>query len=514
MSDTVQRGPRHGIMMASIMLGTILQALDSTIAAVALPHMQGSFSATQEQVAWVLTSYVVASAIMTPMAGFLIDRIGRRALYFTAIGGFTLSSVLCGMATSLEEMVLFRILQGAFGAPLIPLAQSTMLDAYPPEKAGQAMAMFGMGVMFGPIIGPTLGAWLTEFYDWRWVFLINVPLGILALIGVGMSVGEPERNTERPFDLTGFALLSLAVGCFQLMLDRGNSNSWFQSTEIVIECVVALTCLYMFVVHILTRDHPFIDPGIFRDRNFSGAMVLSFVVSANMLSTMALLPPFLQNLLGYPVLTTGIVLAPRGIGTMIGMALMGRIMGRVDTRLILLAGLMITAGAIWEMSTFDRNVRLDALIITGVVQGFGLGFLFVPMSAIAFSTLAARLRAEASGIYNVTRNVGSSIGVSVMSGMLAVYVRENRSWLVDSVNLLNPAFQDPSITRIADITTAHGLAMVEVMVQQEAVMLGYVHDFRLMALATLAAIPTLLLLRDARPPAAPAAPAAPRPAAS
>ncbi len=485
-------------MMASIMLGTILQALDSTIAAVALPQMQGTFSATQEQIAWVLTSYVVSSAIMTPMSGFLTDRIGRKALYLLAIGGFTLSSILCGVAGSLEEMVLFRIMQGAFGASLIPLAQATMLDAYPPEQAGRAMAMFGMGVMVGPIIGPTLGAWLTDTFDWRWVFLINVPLGLIAMIGVQISVSEPERNPDRPFDLGGFALLGLSVACLQLMLDRGNSLSWFESTEIIIEATLAVTCLYMFIVHILTRDHPFVNPVMFRDRNFNAAMVLSFLVSANMLATMALLPPFIQTLLGFPVLTTGWVLGPRGIGTMIGMFFVSRLLEMVDVRLVLLLGLSITSAALWEMSTFDHNVTLSALIWTGLFQGLGLGFLFVPMSAVAFATLEPRLRAEASGIYNVTRNVGSSIGVSILSGLLAVYMRENREALVPFINPMNALFSDSAIRDVMDIGTRHGLAMAEAMVQREALMLAYLDDFRAMALLTMLAAPALLLIRDIR----------------
>ncbi len=306
-------------MMPSLVLGTFICTLDSTIAAVALPHMQGTFSANQEQVAWVLTSYIVMSAIMTSMAGYLADRFGRRRLYLVSIAGFTFTSLLCGLAMNLEEMVIFRILQGAFGAAMIPLAQATVLDTYPPAKYGQAMAMFGTGVMFGPIIGPTLGAWLIDLDSWRWVFFINLPVGVLAYMGARATVPSTDQDSARPFDFSGFAYLALCIGAVQLMLDRGNALSWFESMEVVIEAFVAVASGYMFVVHIFTHRQPFITPAIFRDRNFASATIISFAVGFNMMATMALLPPMLQSLLGYPVMLTCWILAPRGV--MLGFSL-------------------------------------------------------------------------------------------------------------------------------------------------------------------------------------------------
>jgi DHA2 family multidrug resistance protein len=485
----------RAIIAATIMLATTLQALDSTIAAVALPDMQGSFSATQEQVAWVLTSYIVASAIMTPMAGFLGDRMGRKRLYFVTVSGFVIASMACGLATSIEQMVLFRFLQGCFGAPLVPLAQATMLDTYPPSKHGGAMAMFGMGVMLGPILGPSLGAYLTEYYNWRWVFFINVPLGAIALFGIQTAIKDPERERERPFDLMGFALLSISIGCLQLMLDRGNSQLWFQSTEIVIEGLVAVVCFYMFVVHILTRPRPFIEPAMFKDRNFSAGMIFMFVAGINMLATMALMPPFLQRLLGYPVLTTGYVLAPRGFGTMLSMFIVGRLVNRVDARLLLLAGLLISAYSMWQMSLFNTDVGLAALVTTGVIQGIGMGFLFTPVSVLAFSTLAPQYRTEGSGIFALSRNLGSSIGVSILTGMLARYIQINRAWLVENITPFSDAMQNPAVATYMNPHTLNGLSLLDATVVREAWMLCYADDFRAMAIVSLVAIPMLLILK-------------------
>jgi len=486
-------------MMASLMLATTLQTLDTTIAAVAIPHMQGSFSATQEQVAWVLTSYIVSSAIMTPMAGYLSDRLGRKRLYLLTVGGFMITSMMCGLAVSIEEMVVFRILQGAFGAPLIPLAQSTVLDSYPPEKYGSGMALFGMGVMLGPILGPTLGAWLTEFYDWRWVFFVNLPLGMLALAGIQYSIEDHAYQEKgRPFDFAGFAYLSLSIGALQLLFDRGNSLGWLQSTEIQIEVLVAVLCFYMFVVQMFTTARPFINPAIFKDRNFSASLVLSFVTGFNMMATMALLPPFLQKLLGYPVLATGWVLAPRGVGTMVSMAIVGRLVGRTDPRFLILTGIVVSAYSLWAMSLFDRNVSLAALMWTGMIQGLGMGMMFVPLSSVAFSTLDVRFRTDASGVFNLARNIGSSIGISILMGMLAVYVRANRERLVPHINPFNPLLDDYGITTYADPTSPRGLEILNKIVDQEAIMSGYVDDFRMMVWISLAALPLLLFLRPVR----------------
>lgn len=496
---TTRRRNHHALMMASIMVATVMYTLDSTIAAVALPHMQGTFSAAQDQIAWVLTSYIVASAIMTPMAGYLSDRMGRRRLFLLAVVGFILTSMACGLAMNLEEMVLFRVLQGMFGAPLIPLAQAAILDAYTPATYGRGMALFGVGVMLGPIVGPTLGGWLTEYLNWRWVFFINLPVGILALAGILASVEDhPEEDRARPFDLAGFAYLALGIGALQLMLDRGNTLSWFESVEIQLEALVAVLCLYLFVVQIATRDRPFIDPHIFRDRNFSFSLLLSFVIGFNLLATMAILPPLMQNLLGYPVLTAGWILAPRGIGTMVSMSLVGRLVEKIDPRYLITFGLACMALSLWQMAQFDRNVTTELLVTTGLLQGFGMGFTFVPMSTMAFSTLPPRYRPDASGFYSLARNIGSSVGISVLMGALAVYYRQNREALVPHITPFSLRLKDMGEFPIPDLDAPEGLAMLDGLVQQESLMLGYLDDFRLMMVITLLAVPLVFLLRPVR----------------
>ncbi|MGH6945482.1 MAG: DHA2 family efflux MFS transporter permease subunit, partial [Geminicoccaceae bacterium] len=476
----------------------IMQALDTTIANVALPHIQGAMSATQEQIAWVLTSYIVAAAIMTPTTGFLAARFGRKRLFVGAVTGFTLVSMLCGAATSLDELVVFRLLQGAFGAGLVPLSQAVLLDSFPKEKHGQAMAMWGLGVMVGPILGPTLGGYLTEFYSWRWVFYINLPFGILAVLGILAFVPDTRRDTTRRFDLYGFALLSLAIGALQLLLDRGETKDWFSSPEIVLETVLAGLCFYMFIVHMLTAKRPFLDPHMFKDRNFATGLLFIFIVGIVLLATLSLLPPFLQNLMDYPVLTTGFVMAPRGIGTMIAMFLVGRLIGRVDTRLLVLAGICLTALSLWEMAGFTTEVSIREIVRTGITQGLGLGFMFVPLSTITFVTLPAQYRTEATAMFSLMRNLGSSIGISVVMTLLAQNTQVNHAELVAGITPFNPMFKAPHLPPFWSLSDPAGLAAINAEVTRQAATIAYLDDFRLMAVLVLLAVPLLLLLRSPR----------------
>ncbi|MFE8072906.1 DHA2 family efflux MFS transporter permease subunit [Marinobacteraceae bacterium S3BR75-40.1] len=499
---TASRSARQqrGLVTVSIMLATIMQALDTTIANVALPHMQGNMSATSEQISWVLTSYIVAAAIMTPMTGFLAARMGRKRLFLAAVTGFTISSALCGLAASLEQIVLFRLLQGIFGAGLVPLSQAVLLDTYPREKHGSAMALWGVGVMIGPILGPTLGGYLTEVLNWRWVFFINVPFGLLSLAGIFAFVEETERQ-QRRFDLFGFALLSLAIGSLQLMLDRGQSLDWFASTEITLEMVIAGTALAMFLVHMLTARDPFLEPGLFRDRNLVIGLVFIFVVGIILLATLALLPPFLQHLMGFPVLTTGLVLAPRGIGSMFAMMMVGRLVNRVDIRLLIFVGLCLTATSLWEMAAFTTDVSTWTIARTGLIQGMGLGFIFVPLSTITFATLATRYRTEATAMFSLMRNIGSSIGISVMVTLVARNTQINHAVLGESMNPFRPAMQNLPPELSAHDTAS--LSLLNELLTGQAATIAYLNDFRLMAWIALAAIPMLLLLRS-RPAPAPA----------
>ncbi|MCP5349003.1 MAG: DHA2 family efflux MFS transporter permease subunit [Pseudomonadales bacterium] len=479
------------------MLATIMQVLDTTIANVALPHMQGSLSATQDQIVWVLTSYIVASAIMTLPTGWLEGRFGRKAVYLTAISGFTLTSLLCGMAGSLEQMVLFRVMQGCFGASLVPLAQATMLDANPPEKRGSAMALWGVGVMIGPILGPTLGGYLTENYNWRWVFLINLPLGIAALFGVMMFMPQTKRR-ERPFDRMGFFTLSLAIGCAQLMLDRGEHVDWFRSSEILLYLALAGSALWMYVIHTRAAAHPFLSPEIFRDRNLVTSLFFIFFTGIILLATMALLPPYLQNLMGYPVLDVGILMAPRGIGTMVAMMLVGRLVNLIDPRKLILTGLFFTISSLYLMTRFSIFVPARDLIVTGALQGFGLGFIFIPLNTIAFTTLAAEHRSEAASVFSLVRNLGSSIGISLVMAVLSRNLQANHSYLMENITPHRLSFGLQQLPQSLLDSAAGAFAMVDMEVSRQAASIAYLNDFKLMMWIVLASVPLVFLLKNPR----------------
>ncbi|HKJ95689.1 MAG TPA: DHA2 family efflux MFS transporter permease subunit [Gammaproteobacteria bacterium] len=483
-----------GLVTVSIMLATIMQALDTTIANVALPHMQGAMSATSEQISWVLTSYIVAAAIATPLTGYLAARIGRKRLFLLSVGGFTLASVACGLAQSLGQIVLFRLLQGVFGAGLVPLSQAVLLDTFPRERHGSAMAMWGVGVMVGPILGPTLGGYLTEVYDWRWVFFINLPVGLLALAGLGLFLRETPRQ-KRGFDLFGFALLSLAIGALQLMLDRGESVDWFSSGEIIMEAAVAGLAFYLFTAHMLTAKEPFLRPALFRDRNLVTGLIFIFVVGVILLATLALLPPFLQNLMGYPVVTTGLVLAPRGLGSMVAMFIVGRLVNRVDVRALIAVGLLLTATSLFGMAQFNLEIRPMAVVQTGIIQGLGLGFTFVPLSTITFSTLSHELRTEATALFSLMRNVGSSIGISIVVTLAAHYTQVNHAVLGERLTPFSGALAGLMGAAGGTVPGSAGLTWLNGELTRQAAAIAYLNDFRFMAWIALAALPLLLLFR-------------------
>jgi DHA2 family multidrug resistance protein len=486
----------RGMITLAIMLATVMQVLDTTIANVALPSMQGSLGAAQDTVTWVLTSYIVASAIMTPVTGWLSDRFGRKRLFLVSVAGFTLASMLCGMAGGLGQMVAFRVLQGIFGAALVPLSQSVLLDINPKERHGQAMAMWGAGIMVGPIVGPTLGGWLTDTMDWRWVFYINLPVGLLAFLGILAFMPETGARRRR-FDLFGFAMLSLAVGSLQMMLDRGEQLDWFASTEVVLEGTLALSAFWVFATHTATARDGFLDPRLLRDRNLLTGLAFIFVIGIILLATMALLPPMLQRLMGYPTVTTGLVLAPRGVGTMISMILVGRLVRKVDPRLLIMTGLLLTAWSLWRMTGFAIEMGQGPIVVTGIVQGLGLGLVFVPLSTLAFATLEPRLRTDAASLFSLVRNLGSSVGISVVSTLLAQNTQVNHAALAERVSEFNPLL-DQQALGLVGVDAARGFAALNAEITRQAAMIAYLDDFRLMMFVTLAAIPMLVLLRRPR----------------
>ena len=488
--------PNRGLITLCAMVATLMQALDSTIANVALPYMQGSLSATSDQITWVLTSYIVAAAIFTAPVGWLSARFGRKRLFLVCLVGFTTASMLCGVAQSLPQMVVFRLLQGVFGAALVPLSQATMLDIYPPEQRGSAMALWGVGVMVGPILGPTLGGYLTDLYDWRWVFYVNLPFGILATAGLALFLPSTETNKGMRFDFLGFGVLALGIGALQLMLDRGQDQDWFGSREIVVEAVLGGLGLYLFVVHLLTAERPFIQPRLFRDRNLSASLAVMFAVGMILLASSALLAPWLQTLPGSPVATAGLVMAPRGFGTMAAMMLSGRLAGRVDPRGLMALGIALLTWSLWQMTGWTPDVDRWTIIANIVVQGAGLGFVFIPLQVIAFATLPPELRTDGTSLLSLLRNVGSAVGVSASSALLARNIQVNHAELASGLTPFSPALHGAgAAAQLLAPGTAKGAALLDAMVNQQAAVIAYLDDFKAMMLVTAPAALLLLLMR-------------------
>ena len=496
-AERAPAGGNRAAITVCVILATLMQALDTTIANVALPYMQGSVSASQDQIDWVLTSYIVAAAIMTPPTGYLASRFGLKRLFLVSVAGFTIASMLCGMAQSLVEIVLFRVLQGLLGAALVPLSQAVLLNINSKERQGSAMALWGVAVMAGPVLGPVLGGWLTEAYSWRYVFYINLPIGILAFLGMIAFLPETGRNASEKLDWFGFGTLSLAIGALQVLLDRGEELDWFGSNEIVIEAIIAASAFYLFLAHTFTVDQPFVRPSLFRDRNFAAGNLFVAIVGLTYYASLALQPPYLQDLMNYPIVTAGLVLGPRGVGTMAAMLAVGRLIGRLDTRVLLGIGLGLTAWSFHAMTGWTPNVSEMTIIVVGVVQGIGLGFIFVPLSTATLSTLTPDLRAEGAGIYSLSRNIGSSVGISVVNALLTTNTQVNHADIAQHVTSTNRAFADPIIAQFWNPLTAAGRAALDAMITQQAQIIAYIDDYKLLMIATLAAIPLLIVFKRA-----------------
>jgi MFS transporter, DHA2 family, multidrug resistance protein len=480
-----------------VILATLMQALDTTIANVALPYMQGSVSASQDQIAWVLTSYIVAAAIMTPPTGYLAGRFGLKRLFLISVAGFTVASMLCGMSQSLVQIVLFRVLQGLFGAALVPLSQTTLLNINPPARQGSAMALWGVAVMAGPVLGPVLGGWLTEAYSWRYVFYINLPVGILAFAGITTFLPETARNVTAKLDWFGFGTLSLTIAAFQVMLDRGEQLDWFGSGEIVVEAIIGASAFYLFLVHTFTAPGPFVRPSLFRDRNFTAGIVFIAIIGLTYYASLALQPPYLQDLMNYPIVTAGVVLGPRGVGTMGAMLVVGKLIGKVDTRALLGVGLGLTAWSFYAMTGWTPDVSQMTIINVGVIQGIGLGFLFVPLSVVTLSTLPSELRAEGAGLYSLSRNIGSSVGISVVNSLLTTNTQVNHAEIARHVTAVNRIFSDPSIAQVWNPLTAAGRAALDAVITQQAQIIAYIDDYKLLMIATIAVLPLLVVFKKA-----------------
>ncbi|WP_374529262.1 MDR family MFS transporter [Novosphingobium sp.] len=483
------------MLTVGIMTASLLQVLDTTIANVAIPHMRSQLGATADEISWVLTSYIVAMAVAMPITGWLADRVGSRRLFIFSVAGFVISSMLCGMAQNITEMVIFRALQGATGAFISPLSQAAMIDTNKPSRQPQMMALWGMGIMIGPILGPILGGWLTENWNWRSVFYVNVPLGILSL--AIMLAELPTRPiVQRRFDLTGFTLVALALTSIQLLLDRGNHIDWYDSAEAWIYTLVGISCAWMAVIHLATAKDPLFNRHLFADPNFIVALVFMVVIGVVMFATMALLPPMLQQLFGFGVIDTGETLMPRGVGTLLTMQLSGFVIRRgFDPRILVASGFAIAGISLWEMANWSLDVDYAHVATSGFIQGIGMGLVFIPLNASAFATLSPALRTDGSSLLNLSRSIGSSIGISVVTALFARNLQISHSDLGSHINA--------SFTDLIDFTTIDrfqvvgeaALRVVDGLVNRQAAMIAYIDNFYLMMWLSFAAIPLVAMMR-------------------
>ncbi len=485
----------YPLMIVGVMAASLLQILDTTIANVALPHMQSSLGATVDTITWVLTSYIIASAVALPITGWLADRIGARRLFIGSVAGFILASMLCGLAQNLEEMVAFRALQGVAGAFIAPLSQSFMLDATRPSRHPQIMAIWGMGIMIGPILGPILGGWLTETANWRWVFFVNLPVGIAALaILIAYLPKRPQR--KRRFDITGFLLLAVALASFQLLLDRGAQEDWLASGEIWTYLVLTLSATWMVVIHFAKAPAPMFERKLFADRNFAIALSFMVVIGIVMFAVMALLPPMLQNLFGYGVIDTGIVLMPRGVGILVSMQLSGLMMRRgIDARPVVASGFLICAFSLWQMAHWSLEVDEAHVIISGLLQGLGMGLVFIPLQVSAFATLSPAMRTDGSSLLNLFRSLGASAGIAWMTVLLARNIQTSHADLGQHVTAATGSVVDFSTIDRFQALGDTAMTLIDAEVNRQAAMIAYVDDFWLMMWITLAAAPLAFLMR-------------------
>jgi DHA2 family multidrug resistance protein len=500
MSPTVVPAPsmvpglRRNMVTICAMTATIMQALDTTIANVALPYMQGSLSASQDQINWVLTSYIVAAAIMTAPVGWIANRFGRKTIFILCSGGFTIASVLCGLAQDINQMVLFRLLQGVFGAALVPLSQAVMLDSYTLQERAKAMSIWGMGVMMGPIMGPSLGAWLTETYSWHWVFFVNLPFGAITVLGLIIFMDETRRDINLRFDWFGFGALAVAIGSLQLALDRGEQLGWLESNEIIAEFVISAIGFYYFFAHSFTTTRPFIRFELFADRNFVTGCIFMAVMGLVLYSTMALASPYLQSVIGYPIITAGVLLASRGCGTFVAMMIVGRMMRYIEARTLIISGLGLTALSLFQMTGWTDQTAAPEIVTISVIQGFGFGLVFVPLSTVAFLTLPNHLRTDGTSMLTLMRNVASSIGISIVIAQLTEGSRRIHAILVDHVNPFNHAMQMPDVAGMIDMGTDKGRAMADAIVNGQAQIIAFSQDYQLVMIFILCTIPLAIMI--------------------
>lgn len=480
-----------GLLTLAIMLAMMMQILDTTIANVALPHMQASLGATIDTIAWVLTSYIVATAVAIPITGWLADRVGSRNLFLWSVAFFIVTSMLCGAATNLEQMVLFRIMQGIAAAFIGPISQTAMLDINPTHKHGQAMAIWSLGAVMGPILGPLIGGYITEYYNWRWVFYVNLPLGVLILTMLYFLL--PSRPiAKRGFDLFGFSMFAVGLAALQLVLDRGQQLDWLESSAIWFGIGCVIIGFWVFIIHMLTGKITLLTPAIFTDRNLVGSLIFVAFVGVIVFAIIALIAPMLQGVMGYPVLSAGVLLAPRGLGVIFAMGVAARLMNSVDARILLAIGWAITAWSCHMMTNWTVGMDSGPVILVGVIQGLGIGFIFVPLNVIAFATLPVSLRPEGAALMNLLRNVGASIGISITASNVARNLQISHADL--AANITPATLPSLGLERL-NLPPDQVAVLLTSEINRQALMIGYINNFWLIMWGCIIAIPASMLLK-------------------
>lgn len=509
MDSYPQRVVNPWVVACSVMLATFMEVLDTTVVNVSIPHIAGNLASTNEEGTWVVTSYLVSNAIVLPISGWLATRMGRKRLLLTCVAGFTLTSLCCGLATSLWQLILFRILQGLTGGGLQPLAQAILLETFPKERHGHAMAAFGIGILLAPILGPTLGGWITDNYSWRWIFYLNLPVGLLSLVLMNRFVFDPQymKRGDRRVDLWGIGFLALGIGSLQVILDTGQRKDWFSSGDIRIFSGLCAFGLVALIIRELTTDHPVVDLRVFRDRSFSSGVFLISMLGFVLYASLVLLPLYLQTLMGYPAYNSGLALSPRGIGALIFTPLAGHLTTKIDPRRLLLVGIVLGSLTMFDLSGLNLYAGFWDILWAQVVQGVALAFLFIPLMSLAMSHISPQKMGNATSIFNLMRNIGGSVGIAVMTTFLARRSQLHQNHLVanvtpgdaESVRVLR-GMQANFFAHGADSVTGsrQALAALYGLVQQHAAMLAFVEAFWVMGVVFLLMIPFLPLLHYAK----------------
>ncbi len=487
---------RLGVMTFTLVMPAMMQVLDSAVMSVALTQMQGSLQAAQDQVAWVLTSYLIAVALLTPLWGALAGRFGRKPLFLFAIFGFTVASILSGLSDSMTEICIMRFIQGLFGAALVPFSQASLYSLYKKEYHGIAMSWWGVGIMIGPVLGPTLGGYITELYNWRYVFFLNLPVGALAFVLIWTLMPRPGAKKGRAFSYLGYTMLALAVASLQFILDRGERLDWFSSPLIMVLAGCAIAFAWVFLVDSFTSPKPFIDPAILRNRNFVCGMALRVVFGILLFGSLVLIPPFLQKIGGYPILESGLILAPRGLATMVASIIAGRMVSKVDPRKMIAFGMSCGASSLWLMSYMTPDSSREMLIALIMLQGFGFAFFFVPVSIATFSNMSSEQRDTGTSFFALTGNIGRSVGIAMVAGFLAQNSQTNRAVLNEHISPFNPALDHMTLPDKWNMADVAGLASLGQELSRQAAIISYSNDFRLLALIVICCMPLLLLIQN------------------